>query len=385
MPRKGQSRGIPGEGYLTGGVYRVPLPKAPGERRARYAERKVPAHILSGRRSELAAWQRDFRAEALAKVAQASTVPAEPETVGAFLTRWLAELPAHLAPNTRAVHRRMAARHIIPALGDVPLAALGVRQVERWLAALPLKPTSAAVVRATLVVALNDAVRWELVSRNVASLARAPRRTHTERPAIDADGARRLLAAAAGDRLGAMVVVALALGLRRGELIGLRWRDVDLDVGRLTVAVQRQHEPGRGQVERPPKAGSAGVLTMPGLVSAALTAHRDRQRFEAQQLGWQDSGLVFTGVMGQPLTNDAYSLVMRRAIDAAGLPAGIRPHDCRHATMSLLLGSGVDLATAMRVTRHRSSKVALEVYGHATAASQHVAAERMDAALGGVG
>lgn len=258
------------------------------------------------------------------------------------------------------------------------------------LRALPLAPASVAHVRAVLVIALNDAVRLELLARNPAALARGPRRVPVVRPRLDAGQVRRLVAAAAGERLGALILVAAALGLRRGELLGLRWADVDLAAGTLRVAVQRQNETGRGSVERPPKANSGRTIPLPAVVAAALAGHRDRQRFERQQPRYADHGLVFARPDGLPLSpNIARRLLLRtlaRAND--GRPAGeqlpaLTLHSLRRSAASVLLGLGVPLTVAMSILGHSRASTTLEIYAAALPGDVRAAAVALDAALSG--
>lgn len=392
------TRGIPGEGSIAetayGPVYRVPLPRPwpPGARRAPVRERKLPANWAKLRRADQEAWKREARAAILAAHAAATAPPAPPaETVGAYLARWLAELPGDLAPNTLANRRNVVERHLIPALGDAPLADLTPRQVEAMLRAIQQAgraPSTVAEIRAVLVVALNDAVRLELIDRNPAGLARGPKRSKRDRPRLTPAQVARLVAAAEAERLGPLLLLAGALGLRRGELLGLRWADVDLDAARLTVAVQRQREPGRGMVERPPKAGSARTIPLPAVVAESLRAHRDRQRWERQQLGYRDHGLVFQGRDGRPSTPEtAYRLRERvlaranaEAAPADRLPA-LRLHDLRGSAASILLALGVPLPTVMLILGHRKAATTLEHYAAAYDADLVDAAARLDRAL----
>lgn len=386
------TRGIPGDGYLTVAkngktVYRWPKPKQEGRERAGYYERTVPEHLLAkGQRRALDTWKQAQRAT---MALERATMPQEePETVGRYLQTWLAELPSHLAPNTRANRRSVIERHLIPALGKEALADLSPRRIEMAIRGLGLAPSSAREVRNVLVNALNDAVRLEILPRNPAALARAPRQVRVDRPRFDAAQVRRLVLAAAGERLGAVLLLAGALGLRRGELLGLRWRDIDLDAGSLKVAVQRQRENGLGMVERPPKSNSGRTIPLPGMVVESLRAHRDRQRWERSQPGYRDYGLVFARPDGRPATTEMVDDLRRRVRDRAneGVPEAeqfppFRLHDLRASAASVLLALGVPLPAVASILGHAHQATTLAYYTAALPDDVKEAAERMHAAL----
>ena len=202
-------------------------------------------------------------------------------TVGSFLDQWLAEV---VAPNRRPwtykgyeVHVRL---HLKPRIGHVLIEKLAPLQIQQLLNAKKASGLSAKSVRGirgTLSNALNHAIRWNLISRNPAVLVDAPRLEHYEINPLTPDEARVFLAAMQGDRLEALYSVALAMGLRRGEILGLRWQDVDLDLGYLKVSKQQQRWARQTQLVEPKSARSRRPLVMPALIAASLKQHRDRQ------------------------------------------------------------------------------------------------------------
>lgn len=327
-------------------------------------------------------------AEEAARLARGEPPPSA-QPLKHYLHEWIETIVRpHRSTSTYLDYRRTLRRHIIPALGDVPLGALTRAQVQAHLTALSahLAPATVRTVRAALVVALNHAVRDELLPRNVAALTETAPSRRAPRLALDVTQARALLAATAGERLGAVFVVAITAGLRRGELLGLRWQDVDLERGRLTVTQQHQYRTGAGWQAEPPKAGSSGVIPLLPLTVAVLAAHRDRQaadraRAAAWRRPWVEHGLVFPGRYGQPLSESAYRLAWRRLLVAAGLTGlGLRPHDLRHVYATLLAALGADLPTQMALLRHRSPSMTLH-YSHSLAAAQQAAVARLEAAL----
>ncbi len=193
-----------------------------------------------------------------------------------------------------------------------------------------------------------------------------------------------MLHAAKGERLEARFTVALTLGLRQGETLGLRWQDVDLEAGDLRVRVALQRVKGKLQLVEPKTPGSRRALPVPPSVVLALREHRRNQLEERLAVGplWQDSGLVFTTTIGTP--PDATNVVRhcRAILDRAGLPR-MRYHDLRHACASLLLAQGVKLRTIMEILGHSQLSTTAEVYAHVLPALQGDAANRMEALLTG--
>lgn len=308
------------------------------------------------------------------------------ETLGAFLSRWVADVPVR--DSTRRHYRRNVELHTIPSLGHVPLRKLTAEQVNALLQAklrAGLSAQSVHHIRTVLRNALGRAMKWGLVARNVAALTDAPKVAAYQARFLSVDEARAFLSAARGDRLEALYSVALSLGLREGEALGLRWSDVDLDARVLRVAFSLQRIPGQGlQLVEPKTQSSRRALALPDVVVRALRAHRARQLEERFAAGarWQDLGFVFTTYEGRPLqATHVLAGSFRRIKTAAGVDAGLRFHDLRVSAATLLLAQGV------------SQRVVMEQLGHTTLAmTQHYtkvvpqlmkdAAAAMDRALG---
>jgi integrase len=182
-------------------------------------------------------------------------------------------------------------RHIIPAIGKVPIAKLTPLQVQKVLNDLEasgLSPRTAQYVHATLRVALKQALKWGLVARNVATLVDGPQVPRKEIQPLTQENAQQLLRAVRGHRLEALYSVAMALGLRRGEALGLRWCDIDLDRRQLQVRVQLQRVKGAGlQLVDLKTHASRRTLDLPEPIMAALRAHADPQarRAAADRMG----------------------------------------------------------------------------------------------------
>ena len=213
----------------------------------------------------------------------------ERRTVGAFLEEWMAGLDLRVRPSTAERYRDLLRRHAIPGIGKVKLAKLTPQRVGALLAdrqRVGLSPRSVWHLRAVLRAALGDALRAGEVSRNVAGLARPPRKVEPFRvEPMSPVQAGAILDAVTGTALEAPVAVALWTGLRQGELLGLRWSDLDLERGRLTVAVTLQRRDREWYVEAPKTDKSRRTIALPAPAIAALIGHRQRQREQRLRVG----------------------------------------------------------------------------------------------------
>jgi integrase len=192
------------------------------------------------------------------------------------------------------------------------------------------------------------------------------------------------LAARRSHRLHALFVVALGLGLRRGELLGLRRTDIDQATGQLRVWQTLQRVRGAGVVYGPPKSRrSRRVLTTPAVVSTALRAHRERQIADRVAAGdsWTDTGLVFTTATGRHIEPRNLNTALGRLLARAGVRR-IRFQDLRHTCATLLMSRGVSPRMVMDILGHSQIAVTMNTYGHVIPAMQQEAAGHMDNALG---
>jgi integrase len=291
------------------------------------------------------------------------------ETLGPYLLEWLSAVAAkRVRANTLTGYRTNVERHIVPRLGGRKLGKLTAADVRTMLDSCKsagLSDRSVKYVHATLRVALEDAVRGDLVGRNVAKLVRL---STTERPEVrvlSVDEGRALLRSVREDRLFAGLVLLMLLGLRRSELLGLRWSDVDLERGVLQVR-QGLHYVAGDLVLLPPKTRrSRRSLPLPGLCADALRAHRAAMvcEREASLVDWPDNGLVFVTTVGTPVDPNNFSRSFARWCGAAGLPA-VRLHDLRHTCVSMLLYLGVPPRVVMEIVGHAALEMTMNVYGH---------------------
>jgi integrase len=200
--------------------------------------------------------------------------------LGDFLEEWISgTLPQAVRRSTAVSYAFQLRQHVVPVLGRRPLAKLTAADVQRWQAgklAEGLSPRTVQYQHAILRRALGQAERWGLVGHNVAAVVAAPRPAFREVQPLSVEEARTLLATAADDRLYALWAVALAVGLRRGEALALRWCDIDLDAGTLRVARTVQRIDGKLVFAEPKTARSRRTVPLPPVAVAALRGHRDR-------------------------------------------------------------------------------------------------------------
>jgi integrase len=272
-----------------------------------------------------------------------------------------------------------------PAIGHIPLNKLTPLHVQQLLNAKKiegLSPKSIRYIRGTLRTALNQAVRWDLVSRNPASLVDGPRVVHYEIQPFTPEEARTFLAAMKGDRLEALYSVALTMGLRQGEALGLCWKEVDLEMGYLRVSKQLQRFDGETRLVEPKTARSRRTLALPASIARSLREHRDRQLKERAAAGasWIETGLVFTTPSGKPMDATRISKDFHRHLHRAGL-AQRRFHDLRHSCATLLLVQGVSPRVVMEVLGHSQISLTMNTYTHVLPELRRQAADRIDELL----
>ena len=352
---------------------------------------KDPAAPGSGTRYVYAKTQR----EALKKLkeemarAEAGLLGGAGETTLAEYLGWWTEnvVRGEVAHRTYHNYLSQVRTHIVPRLGKKKLKALKLEDVEglyRSMAASGLSPATVRYAHAVLRRALGQALVRGLVARNVAEGASLPRAGRKETEALTPEEARRFLRAAKHDRLEAIYVLAVTCGLRQGELLGLRWEDVDLKAGRLTVRrqVQRSRD-GSGMIGGPTKNKKARTIRLGEVAIEALKAHRDAQAEEvASAKGlWKDPGLVFASTIGTPLEpSNLVGRSFKPLLGWAGLPI-VRFHDLRHACATLLLSEGVPVKVVQEVLGHSSVSVTMDVYSHVLPDMQEKAAAAMDELL----
>jgi integrase len=306
-------------------------------------------------------------------------------TVGEFLIDWLAG--KQVRPKTRASYQTWVMKHLIPSIGRIRLEKLQPQDVDsmvRAKLASGLTPQSVHHLRAVLRSALSQAVRYELASRNVAAISSPVNVPDHEMQVFTPDEARAFLEAVRGERLEALYSVVLALGLRQGEALGLRWEDVDLDGRRLIVANALQRVNGQLTLVPPKTRRSRRTIELPDTAATALRAHKLRQLEERLLAGgrWKDTGHIFTTTIGTPLDGPSVTKAFQRLLANAGLPR-LRFHDLRHSCATLLLVQGVPARVIMEILGHSSIALTMNTYSHVMPSLKREAADAMDRVFAG--
>ena len=336
-------------------------------------------------------------------------VPDRSVTVGEYLEHWLARVREEKRATTHRGYESAVRLHIAPVLGSVRLQKLGGADVRRLIAVCRAKclccvnrydryrpeeeqccsvgrccgrrPSKRQVqyIHAVLRNALASAERDELVTRNVAKLVQIPTPRYKVGKGLAVAQVKKLLAEAERTRLYALYVVAATLGLRRGELLGLRWTDLDLDRATLTVAQTVQRVGGRLLVDETKSEASDATVPLPKITRRVLVEHRERQdkeRVDAAEV-WQDQGLVFPTSVGTPIEPRSLNRHFDGIRTRAGLP-GVRLHDLRHTVVSLLLALGTPPHIVQAIARHADLEITLSIYAHTNLDAMREALDKID-------
>lgn len=312
-------------------------------------------------------------------------------TLADYLDRWLEHEKSSVSPKTLERYGEIARKNIVPLLGDVTLSKLKTERIDAaWSKALEsgrrngkggLSPRTVHHMRRVLIKALNQAVTWEMIPKNPAAASKPPK---VERKAMSAYGAAttgELLEAVRPTRIYAPVLLAVMCGLRRGEIIALRWKNVDLT--NRTIAVVETAEQIKGVVRlKETKSGLSRVVSLSTTVVEELRAHRIRQAEEQLRLGIRldDDSFVVAQVDGRILQPRSLTHEWTRITAKTGLPR-IRFHDLRHSHATQMLAAGVHPKIAQERLGHSTIAITLDLYSHVMPGMQADAAEQVDLAI----
>jgi integrase len=345
---------------------------------------------------------------------QGIPVAAESWTIEKYLAYWLEHVVRpERKPRTYQGYEGVVRLYLIPELGNKRLAKLTARDVRVFITRIRaqclcckhgldaardepqccahpdgqcceshLSVRMVQSVHAVLRNALESAVREEVIPRNVAKLVKVSTPKYTVNRGLSVAQARRVLRAARGERLYALYILALCLGLRRGELLGLRWEDIDLDAGTLEVVQTLQRVSGALRFVLPKTENSARTIPLPPLCLRALHEHRRQQFTERADAwpNWQENGLVFPTRIGTPMEPDNLRRSWGRIRAAAGL-TGTRFHDMRHTCVSLLLHLGVAPDMVREIVGHSDIEVTMTIYAHTALDEKRQALAKLGDAL----
>lgn len=368
MSRRGK-----GEGSLTR--------RTDGLWQGSYTGSDSKRHYVYGRTRKIA---HDKLLAALRDLEAGVYVTGQSQPAGVYLTRWLARAD-HLRPITRKRYEALLRLHAIPHIGAIPLRKVQPQHIADLYAALrgTRSPATIAQLHAVLHSAFDQALRWNMVARNPVAAVKAPKVEQREMRVLSLPEIHAFLDAISGDPLEALYTLAVTTGARQGELLALRWRDLDLDAAAMSINATLTRIDGHWERTPPKTAGSVRTVHLSARAVRSLRAHRLRMAEELLPLRARTEGdtLVFLhhgeAVNGFHVTERAFKPLLRRH----GLPA-IRFHDLRHVFVSLMLSNGVRVDLISKMLGHASPTVTMGVYAHLMPGDQEAAMAQLDAVLG---
>ena len=291
-------------------------------------------------------------------------------TVGDYLDRWLSNsVKDTVRVRTYERYEEILRLHVKPALGRLKLKALTPAHAQDFYRDRldnGFSPATVQKIHVILHKALSQAVSWSLVPRNAGEAVRAPRPAPKELQPLSPDEARGLLETAGGDRLEALYVLAIHTGMRQGELLGLKWENVDLAANAIRVRHTLLRTKGRVILGEPKTKKSRRTVHLTGAASRALEEHLERQLKIMEHLGdlYRDQGLVFTTEVGTPINpSNLRKRSFAPLLQKAGLPRS-RFHDLRHTCATLLLSKNIHPKYVQELLGHATVAITLDTYSH---------------------
>jgi integrase len=311
-------------------------------------------------------------------------------TVGDYLEQWLAAIEPEVGHKTLVRYHGIIENNVVPHLGDVELQKLDALQVQGFYSALlksgrkkgsgGLSPQTVRHVHAVLRNALRRAVAWDKLAASPLDRVKPPAAPDDEARVLEPDEQAGLLAAARGTRLFAPVIFSLGTGLRRGELLALKWSDITGNEARIRRAAGQTQ--GTVSIKAPKSRAGRRTIVLPASVLEALQAHRALVAAERLKAGaaYQDEGYLFPDYLGGLWKPDTFTAAFRRLVRDTGLD-GVGHHTLRHTHASALLRSGVDIKTVAQRLGHADVALTLRTYAHVLGGAQDEAAKKADALL----
>lgn len=360
-----------------------------GERDPKTGKKKRKWHSFTGTKRQA----QNECARLINELTQGTYVEPTKQTTAEFLDEWLAFIKPSVAPKTHERYTEICRKGIAPLIGETVLAKLKTDRIDaafsraltepRKNGEKPLAPRTVHHYRRVLIKALSQAVIWDRLAKNPAQATTPPRVERKQVLAYDAQQTVQLLDAFRPTRMFIPVLLAVMCGLRRGEILALRWRHIELgdNLRRLSV-IESAEQTKEGVRYKEPKSGRARTVSLSSTVLSELKAHRVRQAEEQLRLGIRpsDDSFVVAQVDGSPLQPRSLTHEWVRLITKTALPR-IRFHDLRHTHASQLLSAGVHPKIASERLGHSSISITLDLYSHVMPGMQADAAEQVDAAL----
>ncbi|MFH5182904.1 tyrosine-type recombinase/integrase [Paenibacillus sp. TAB 01] len=299
-----------------------------------------------------------------------------------YLSDWLESKRISLKSNTYASYKHHIEYHIIPAMGKIDITKLTPAEIGKFYATLlnekKLAEGTVRDVHKVFTAALNQAVKWGIIQRNPAALVEKPRAGRKELSVWTAEQAKEFLKIALTDRLYVAFLLALSTGMRQGEILGLRWKDVDLEAGTLHIVQTLSHDGKELSAGTKTKSGNRTVSIDADLVKI-LRKQKARilqERLKAQEGEYTDYDLVTPTSKGTPVTPRNLSRTFYRLLSQSEVPH-ITFHDLRHTHATLLLTQGIHPKVVAERLGHADMRVTLEIYSHVLPHMQKDAAEKV--------
>ncbi len=318
------------------------------------------------------------------------SVEATSITLSTFLDQWWAAKKPEMAANSVRCYAENITRNIKPQIGNIKLASLRPMHLEQWQNELSARLGSSSVrfIRAVLNSALVKACQLGLLYRNPLTLIKAPKLNRKERRVLTPDEAATFLSFCAQSRYGLFFKMALMLGLRPEEVIGLKWSRLDLLSKRGTCQVSNvivRPVGGGWEWAKPKSRTGARTITLPSSLVAELREHHRRQLEQRMKIGkhYEANDLVFAKPRGGPLGHKNVGVEFRRIADLAGLPQDFRLYDLRHSFVTISLLAGVDMKTVSYEAGHATVAFTLDVYGHVLNEMRDAASDKRERLLAG--
>ena len=332
-----------------------------------------------------------YLSKTLTEISSGTFIEASPTTIDAYLEKWLktAARP-RLRDNTYREYGGLIDRYIKPVLGDKRLSDLRPLDVQAFYSSLSERGLSPRTIRFThsvLASAFKQAVRWRMLAHNPCDSVELPRKAGKEMQSLTPAEATCFLKEAASDRWFALFVLALATGLRPSEYFGLKWSDVDLEHGLVTVQrslIWRSYKSGDWYFGEPKTPRSRRRIPLPASVVRALSEHRRRQAEERLKAGpaYQNLDLVFATGEGQPLIRlNVIQKHFKPILKRAKLPETLRLYDLRHTCATLLLAANENPKVVSERLGHSSITLTMDIYSHVLPDMQQEASEKLEKML----
>lgn len=305
-------------------------------------------------------------------------------TMQEYLEDWLEKTHKHTVRlGTYLNYQKLLRNYLVPGLGKVKLQKLTAPQVQAFYSAKlqeGLSPKTVTNIHGFLHKALDNAVRWNIVSRNVCDAVTPPRVPRKELNFLTQDQAATLLQEVKAHKLEALLTVAITTGLRRGELLALRWQDINFELGTIQVKRAVSYHQVYGYVESEPKTSrSRREIMLASFVVEVLTKHQQQQKEQrlAADSDWTDKNLVFTNATGDFYSPSTLVKAFRRFLKKVGLPH-MRFHDLRHSAATILLTMKVHPKVVQEILGHSQITTTMDIYSHAMPSMQSEATEQWD-------